>query len=258
MVKAMDLTSLVGQRFADGQWSFDRERMQALHHAIGITPDSHEIPPTLAFSADMDLRVVDQLFTLTGLAPHQLLHGEQHFSYHRPLLPGQLYQSRAELSATDDKGRFSLLHKHTQLSAEDGALACEMLSIYVAIPTPGVPSSGPLLDTAEAPARVTEPISRGQIAAFARASGDDNRVHLQAEVARLAGHADVFAQGMLGMGMLGALLPSSRLKRFGVRFLSPIALGDRPRLYHQGGATDELLLTNHEGHIRLRGYAELT
>lgn len=254
----MDLKSLVGQRFVDGQWSFASERAQALHQAIGITPDSREIPPTLAFSADMDLRVVDQLFTLTGLAPHQLLHGEQHFNYHRPLLPGQLYQSRAELSAADDKGRFSLLHKHTRLSAEDGALVCEMLSIYAALPTPGAPSNGPLLDTTAAPTRIAVPISREQIDAFAQASGDDNRVHLQAEIARLAGHADVFAQGMLGMGMLGALLPSSRLKRFGVRFLSPIALGDQPRLYLQGSTPGELLLTNHEGHIRLKGYAELS
>lgn len=252
----MDLNSLIGQRFADGPWSFGIERAQALHQAIGITPDSREIPPTLAFSADMDLRVIDQLFALTGLAAHQLLHGEQHFIYHRPLLPGQLYQSQAELTEAHAKGRFSLLHKRTRLSAEDGALACEMLSIYVAIPTPGAPSNGPLLDTPAAPTRIAVPISREQIGAFAQASGDDNRVHLQPEIARRAGHAEVFAQGMLGMGMLGALLPSVRLKRFGVRFLSPIALGDQPWLYLQGSPPGELLLTNYEGHIRLRGYAE--
>ncbi|MOA33462.1 MaoC like domain protein [compost metagenome] len=102
------------------------------------------------------------------------------------------------------------------------------------------------------------PISREQIGAFAQASGDDNRVHLQAEIARQAGHADVFAQGMLGMGMLGALLPTSRLKRFGVRFVSPIPLGDQPRLYLQGSTPGELLLTNHQGQIRLKGYAELS
>lgn len=254
----MNLNSLIGQRFADGQWSFGSERAQALQQAIGITPDSRELPPTLAFSTDMDLRVIDQLFALTGLAAHQLLHGEQHFSYHRPLLPCQLYQSRAELTEVHDKGRFSLLHKRTRLSREDGALVCEMLSIYVAIPTPSAPSNGPLLDSAAAPARIAAPISREQIGAFAQASGDDNRVHLQAEIARQAGHTDVFAQGMLGMGMLGALLPSSRLRRFGVRFLSPIILGDQPRLYRQGSSADQLLLTNHQGHIRLKGYAEFT
>lgn len=254
----MDLNSLIGQHFADGQWSFGCERAQALQQAIGITPDSRELPPTLAFSADMDLRVIDQLFSMTGLAAHQLLHGEQHFSYHRALLPGQLYQSHAEMGAVHDKGRFSLLHKHTRLSSEDGALVCEMLSIYVAMPTPGAPSDGPLLDTPAAPARSAVPISREQIGAFAQASGDDNRVHLQAEIARQAGHADVFAQGMLGMGMLGALLPTSRLKRFGVRFVSPIPLGDQPRLYLQGSTPGELLLTNHQGQIRLKGYAELS
>lgn len=254
----MDLTPLSGQRFADGHWSFSSERVQALQRAIGIAPDSRALPPTLAFSADMDLRVIDQLFAMTGLGAHQLLHGEQHFVYHRPLHPGELYQFRAELHAVHAKDRFDLLHKRTRLSAKDGALVCEMLSIYVAMSTPGAPSDGPMLEPSAPPARIGEPISREQIGAFARASGDDNRVHLEPQIARQAGHADVFAQGMLGMGMLGALLPSARLRRFGVRFVSPIALGDHPRLYLQGGTPGELLLTNQEGYIRLKGYAELT
>ncbi|MCY1465660.1 hypothetical protein D9M71_838400 [compost metagenome] len=59
------------------------------------------------------------------------------------------------------------------------------------------------------------------------------------------------------MGLLGSLLPGSRLRRFGVRFLSPIALGDHPRLYLSGGTRRNLILANENNRIRIRGYAEL-
>lgn len=55
-----------------------------------------------------------------------------------------------------------------------------------------------------------------------------------------AEHPDVFAQGMLGMGLLSSLQPGSRPRRFGVRFLLPIALGDYPRLYQTGTTTRDL------------------
>lgn len=254
----MVLTTLIGYRFPDCHWSFDDERVQALNRAIGISPNANQPPPTLAFSADMDHGVVNRLFALTGLAAHQLLHGEQHFRYYQPLQPGLVYHSSARLSEVISKPRFSLLHKQTQLHAPDGTLACEMLSVYVALPVPGTPSSGPQLDTQDSqPVQVAPLVTREQIQAFASASGDDNRVHLEPAIARQAGHPDVFAQGMLGMGQLGGLLPGSRLRCFGVRFLSPMALGDQPRLYQTGTTTRTLILTNEKGNIRIRGYAEL-
>ncbi len=253
----MGLTALAGYRFPEYQWSFDAERVLALNQAIGMPPNCNQ-PPTLAYSADMDRDVVRQLFTLTGLEAHQLLHGEQHFRYLQPLQPGLVYRSSAHLSEVITKPRFSLLHKQTRLFAADGSLACEMLSLYVALLKPGAPSVGPVLETQDTqPVLAATEINREQIRAFASASGDHNRVHLEPAIAQMAGHPDVFAQGMLGMGLLGSLLPGSRLRRFGVRFLSPIALGDHPRLYQAGGTRLNLILANEHNRIRIRGYAEL-
>jgi acyl dehydratase len=253
-----DFSHLKGHRFADCDWSFTPKRISALNLAIGVTENGTGLPPTLAFSADMDHQVVDQLLALTGLGAHQLLHGEQHFHYHHPLQPGLHYSSRAELTEVIKKPRFNLLHKKTRLLTADGSLACEMLSIYVAVPVPGPPRVGPEMAEQNArPVTTARPISREQISAFALASGDQNPVHLEPAIACRAGHADVFAQGMLGMGMLGTLLSATRLQRFGVRFLSPIVLGDQPRLYQTGTQSRELVLTNEQGNIRIRGYAEL-
>ncbi len=55
------------------------------------------------------------------------------------------------------------------------------------------------------------------------------------------------------MGLLGCLLPSSRLRRFGVQSLSPIALGDHPRLYQTGNTSQKLILANENNRIRIRG-----
>lgn len=254
----MSLTALAGYRFAAYQWSFEAERVVALKQAIGMPNRCNQPPPTLPYSADMDQGVVQQLFMLTGLEAHQLLHGEQHFHYHQPLQPGHVYRSSAHLSEVISKPRFSLLHKRTRLFAADGSLACEMLSLYVALPEPGAPSVGPALETqGSLPAQTATQISREQIRAFASASGDDNRVHLEPAIAHKAGHPDVFAQGMLGMGLLGSLLPGSRLRRFGVRFLSPITLGDHPMLYQTGSTSQALILANENNRIRIRGYAEL-
>ena len=82
-------------------------------------------------------------------------------------------------------------------------------------------------------------------------------MHLDPAVARRAGHPDVFAQGMLGMGMLGGLLPSTRLRRFGVRFISQMPLGDQPSLYQAGTTSRKLVLANGKGDVRISGYAEL-
>lgn len=259
----MDLQALKGYRFAERRWSFDLARAYALDDAIGLSlPDeppraNRPLPPTLAFSADMDHRVVNHLFALTGLQAHQLLHGEQHFVYHQPLQPNLVYHSRATLCEVVQKPRFNLLHKQTWLFAPDGAPVCEMLSVYVALPSPGAPVSGSPMGADWGTPTLAAALSREHIQAFASASGDDNRVHLNPLIARRAGHADVFAQGMLGMGLLGRLLPSTGLRRFGVRFLSPLPLNDRPQIYQRGTARRELLLTNEQGAIRIAGYAVL-
>lgn len=66
------------------------------------------------------------------------------------------------------------------------------------------------------------PISRRALALFAEASGDDNPIHLDVDIARAAGWDDVVAHGMLSMAYLGRLLtdtaPQQALRAFRVRF----------------------------------------
>lgn len=68
------------------------------------------------------------------------------------------------------------------------------------------------------------------VAAYAKASGDRNPIHLDAAAARAAGLPGPIVHGMLVMGRLeGAIrnwLPGARLKGLSTRFVKPLAVGD--------------------------------
>ncbi|MCL6637072.1 MAG: MaoC family dehydratase N-terminal domain-containing protein [Alicyclobacillus sp.] len=86
---------------------------------------------------------------------------------------------------------------------------------------PGVPL-GPL---------ALPPVSRAHIAAYAKAAGDRNPIHLDEEAARAAGLDGVVVHGMWTMAQLGRLLmeaagPHGRLRQFAVRFVDVVRPGD--------------------------------
>lgn len=252
------LKDLRGHQFAESSWRFNAARAAALAEALGYPAATGEPPPTLAYSADLDGGIVNQILALTGLGEHQLLHGEQHFEYHRPLQPDTWYRVCGALTDVQHKAGLQLLHKQTQLLDEEDRLVCALRSIYVGIEHPTGPKPAPGLEQEAGAVQLGPLISPERIARFAKASGDHNLVHLDPAIARRAGHADVFAQGMLGMGLLGRVLPSRGVSSFGVRFVSPIPVNEQPWLYDSGSATRSLLLASSKGELRIKGYANLT
>jgi len=70
-----------------------------------------------------------------------------------------------------------------------------------------------------------------QIAAYAKASGDHNPIHLDADFARSVGLPGVIAHGMLQMGLLANVAAEAaggagRLRRIYCRFAGMVELGD--------------------------------
>ena len=72
-------------------------------------------------------------------------------------------------------------------------------------------------------------ITRSKLALYAGASGDHNPIHIDSDFARRAGFPDVFAHGMLVMGLLGQALTDAvrpdRLRSFSTRFVAITQLG---------------------------------
>lgn len=75
-------------------------------------------------------------------------------------------------------------------------------------------------------------ISRTTLALFAGASGDHNPIHIDIDVARSAGLADVFAHGMLSMAYLGRILTNwvspESIREYGVRFAAVTPVNSEP------------------------------
>lgn len=73
------------------------------------------------------------------------------------------------------------------------------------------------------------PLSRDDLALYAKASGDNNPLHLDPAFAKQAGFDDVIAHGMLGMALLGRLLtdhfPVESIRGLTSRFAATIPVG---------------------------------
>lgn len=83
----------------------------------------------------------------------------------------------------------------------------------------------------ELPPLALPPLTRETLALYARASGDDNPIHVDVDFARSAGMPDVVAHGMLSMAWLGRLLtnwaPQRELREFSVRFTALTCAGEQ-------------------------------
>lgn len=78
------------------------------------------------------------------------------------------------------------------------------------------------------------PIELDDTVRYAGAAGDFNPMHFDRELARNKGFQDSYAQGMLTAGLAGVALGErfgpERIRRFGIRFVSPLWLGDAPAI----------------------------
>jgi acyl dehydratase len=95
-------------------------------------------------------------------------------------------------------------------------------------------------------------ITRAMLALYAGASGDHNPIHIDSDFAKAAGFPDVFAQGMLVMGLLGQAVTDAvtpeRLRAFSTRF---VAITELNSVIHCEGTVVELFEAEGERRARL-------
>ncbi|HEY0829862.1 MAG TPA: MaoC/PaaZ C-terminal domain-containing protein [Candidatus Dormibacteraeota bacterium] len=101
--------------------------------------------------------------------------------------------------------------------------------------------------------------TRGQIAAYAEASGDQNPIHLDDDFARSVGLPGVIAHGMLQMGILATVAAEAaggpeHLRRMSVRFAGLVEPGDTVTFTATPDGESKLEL----GALNQRGQAVLT
>ena len=84
------------------------------------------------------------------------------------------------------------------------------------------------------PARALAPLTQTDIVRFAGSGGDFNPLHHDDSYARAAGFDGVIAMGQYQAGVVAAVLSDwvgvENVRRFEVRFASPLAIGDALRV----------------------------
>jgi acyl dehydratase len=212
-------------------------------------------------------------FAEAGLDPEhtQVLHGEQEYSYERPLVAGDTLSVRYVVSAIRQSRRadgMAIMTLEQQCDTPDGQRVATGRSIIIVRDmgpagggetTAGKQQSDP---EGERIPDLTKHVTQEQINAYANVSGDHNPIHLDPAIARSVGLEGTIAHGMLSMAFLGQLVtgwlatqPSRGGwgKRLRVRFQAMVRPGDTLTCAGALGATEqgqqriELWINNQRG-----------
>jgi len=185
-------------------------------------------------------------FAEAGLDPEhtQVLHGEQEYTYERPLVAGDEVSVRYVVSAIRQSRRadgMAIMTLEQQCDTAAGQrVATGKAIIIVRDMAPG--GSGETTVGKQQPDSegeripdLTKQVTQEQINAYADVSGDHNPIHIDPATARSVGLEGTIAHGMLSMAFLGQALtdwlssqPSRGgwVKRLRVRFQAMVRPGD--------------------------------
>jgi acyl dehydratase len=252
----------------------DPARLQAFAQATGQTDPQYldaatarahghldlPIPPTFYFCLEMAAPEPMQLYQRLGVDYARVLHGEQHFQYHRMAFAAERLHFVPRITSLYARkgGALEFIVRDTRVEAANGEPVADLRSVMVvnhalaencdaqvcrATPSAPYPApaqtasstasrrddraamSGPCL-----PALVSPPVTRETLVNYAAASGDDNPLHIDPAYARQAGHPDVFAHGMLSAAYLARLLTNwvdqAAIRSLQLRFVAITQLGD--------------------------------
>ena len=165
-----------------------------------------------------------------------LLHGEQDMYFHRAVAPGDIVTSTAKILAIEGKATGESLELEVRCTNQRGELVQRML-FNAFIRGRGKrdrrndehseepPSGEPFL-------RVSQSIDADQTYRYAQASGDHNPIHVDENMAKMAGLPGIIVHGLCTMAFTSKVMidhlcdhDPRRLKRLRARFSRPVFPG---------------------------------
>lgn len=193
-----------------------------------------------------------------GNEPGQVIHGEQVMRFARPLAAGDVLSTTGTVTNIETKGRNEVYVLTLASRDQSGTLIVSQDNICISLgsaPADGL-ETGPPATRAPRPARPAagEPDLVAECSIplditknYAEASGDFNRVHLEAEFAQKLGFPGVIVHGMCLLsialqGVVNILVAGqeSSIRELRVRFSSPVEPGERveTRYFQSTDSTD--------------------
>ncbi len=204
-----------------------------------------------------------------------VMHGEQDFHFHQPIVPGQRLFSRSQLVGLRGTKAGLLLVLRAETATHEGALVCTQ---YITCLRPGcveaishgeAPPEAPKAETSET-SQKSFTISPEKTRAYAEASRDYSAYCLNAEAARAVGFEAPLVHGMLSLSLAAVALveavaagDSTRMHRLGCRFSHPLLSRDGETLEVAHGQNTRggvaFTATDSTGNpVLSRGFAEVS
>lgn len=175
----------------------------------------------------------------------KILHGEQDFRFHRPIVPGDKLVARGRMTGWEGLPNGTRACVHLECRDEGGELVNEQFVTFFVRGFDDGRKVGDLsashkfdeaLRESDPVASFSQRIDEDQTFRYAEASGDPMPIHLDQDSAEAAGLPGIIAHGFCVLaftswGLLESLGGSdvSRLKRLAVRFAKPVFPGQEIR-----------------------------
>jgi NAD(P)-dependent dehydrogenase (short-subunit alcohol dehydrogenase family)/acyl dehydratase/putative sterol carrier protein len=167
-----------------------------------------------------------------------LVHGEQEMEFYDVLRPGDLAVLRSEITGIEDKSSGQLLHVGVRLYREGELVVKARSTMFVRDPSAKREKKAKKEQSAEAlPAALftqTLTVTEDQSLRYADASLDNNPIHTDVQVAKMAGLPNIILQGLCTMAFTSQAIVKNaaegdpkRLRRMSVRFTKPVLPGDK-------------------------------
>jgi NAD(P)-dependent dehydrogenase (short-subunit alcohol dehydrogenase family)/acyl dehydratase/putative sterol carrier protein len=166
----------------------------------------------------------------------RLVHGEQRLTFARPLRVGMVLCPKSRLESVEEKESGTLLTFKNRLLCEGEVVAEGTSGYFVRTKNTGR-KKGPALDASYEAAgpgdeAIQIPVDADQSLRYARASLDDNPIHIDDAIARAAGFPGVILHGLCTLALSSKTLINTqaagdplRLKGIAARFEKPVLPG---------------------------------
>ncbi len=219
-----------------------------------------------------------------GVEMMRLVHGEQDMRFVRKVVPGDVITSTSTIASIEQKSTGELLNVAITSKNQRGEVVLEATSgLFIRGPRRkgGEAADGEQADKQrEADAWQALPrafakdvvVAADQSKRYAEASGDHNPIHLDEDVARMAGLPSIILHGLCTMAFVHDALVRHfaplnggdplAVKRLAVRFNKPVLMGDTLTVDVRGPVADgaggsekafAIQVTNQAGAVVLKG-----
>jgi acyl dehydratase len=211
------------------------QRLAQFAEAVGDTNPDHRAG-RIASPVFHHVPVMQSMVeVLKAVASGFLIHGEQDFVYHQPIVPGQRLYSRSRLVGIRNSGAGALFLVHSETRTHDGEAVCTQRAACLVqgreVPEdlgeahPGTPA----ISRNGTPAISTFSINDQQTLRYAEAARDYSPYTLDANAAKMLGLPGAIVHGMCTLALIarsvvdGACGGDTRqLRRLGCRFSHPL------------------------------------